>query len=213
MMETSIGRLCVITDTVVQNKYSHEQLAELAIEGGADIIQFRDKSMSTSALIQTALRIKKLCESVYERKVYFIVNDRVDVALVSNADGIHLGLDDIPVREARKLPVKNKIIGGTAHSMKEAIKAERNGADYIGYGHIFITGSKFKTTPPVGLEELSNVCKKINTKIIAVGGIDASNAGLVIEAGAYGIAVIGAVAKAEDPKKEVERLREIVYGR
>lgn len=210
-MKIGLGRLCVITDTIVQSRYSHEQIAEQAIQGGADIIQFRDKSMSSGSMVDTAKRIKQLCESVKERKVLFIVNDRVDVALASDADGVHLGLDDIPVKLARKLMGKDRIIGGTAHNMKEAIQVEKDGADYIGYGHIFATLSKAKTTHPVGLEELSIVCKKIKTKIIAVGGISITNAKQVIEAGAYGIAVIGAVAKANDPCGSVKQLRKIIY--
>jgi thiamine-phosphate pyrophosphorylase len=207
-----IGKLCVITDTVVQTRYSYEEIAELAIEGGADIIQFRDKSMPTGMLIETAKRIKKLCDSYNERKVLFIVNDRVDVVLASDADGVHIGLEDIPVRSARKLLGKNKIIGGTAHSLREAIQAEKDGADYVGYGHIFATSSKQKATLPVGIEELSVVCGKIKTKILAVGGIDLQNAKQVIEAGAYGIAVIGSVVKADNPMKAVKQLREIIYG-
>lgn len=212
-MNNAIGRLCVITDTTLQTKYSHEQLAELAIEGGADIIQLRDKTMPTGKLIETAGRIKKLCESVTERRVHFIINDRVDVALAADADGVHVGLDDIPVKEARKLLGKNKIIGCTAHSLMEAVRAEKEGANYIGFGHIFTTRSKQKSTPPVGLEELKKVCRKVKTRIIAVGGVDETNAKLVMKAGAYGIAAIGAVAKADDPCEAVRKLREIIYGK
>jgi len=95
-----IGRLYLITDTAIQNKYSHYQIAILAIKGGADVIQLRDKTLSTSELIQTAINIAALCR---KHKVTFLINDRVDVALVSNADGVHLGMEDIPINEARKL--------------------------------------------------------------------------------------------------------------
>jgi len=211
-MKKTIGKLCVITDTVVQTKYTHEELAAKAIEGGADIIKLRYISKTTGVMIDTAKRIKMLCESFDERKILFIVNDRVDVALASDADGVHLGLDDIPIRSARRLLGDNKIIGGTAHYLKEALKAERAGADYIGYGHIFNTRSKIKFTRPVGPGELAEICKQVKTKIIAVGGIDLDNVKQVIEAGAFGIAVIGAVAKADDPLKAVKKLREIVYA-
>jgi thiamine-phosphate pyrophosphorylase len=123
-----------------------------------------------------------------------------------------LGLDDVPVRSARRLLGDNKIIGGTAHNLKEALKAEREGADYIGYGHIFNTRSKIKSTRPVGPGELAEICKQVKTKIIAVGGIDLHNVKQVIEAGAFGIAVIGAVAKADDPLETVKKLRGIVYA-
>jgi thiamine-phosphate pyrophosphorylase len=211
-MKIDTGKLCVITDTVVQTRFSHEELAEMAVKGGADMIQFRDKSMPSGKMVETAKRIKKICDSIKSSKVIFIVNDRVDIALISDADGVHLGTDDIPLKEARELLGKNKIIGGTAHSLNEALKAEKDGADYIGYGHIFATRSKLKTTPPAGLKELADVCRQVNTKIIAVGGITLQNAKQVIDAGAYGIAVIGSVAKAGDPEKIVKQLRNILYA-
>jgi thiamine-phosphate pyrophosphorylase len=203
-----IGRLCVITDTIIQNKYSHFDIARFAIRGGADIIQFRDKRMSTGELLETALKIRSLCK---KNKVMFIVNDRVDIALLSNSDGVHLGSEDIQISEARKLLGQRKIIGGTAHNIDEAVQAEKDGADYLGYGHIFATQSKIKTTPPVGLIELKKVCKIIKIPILAVGGIDTNNAKSVISAGAHGMAVIGAVVKSSDPAKAVKNLREQIY--
>ncbi len=103
-MKRKIGKLCIITDTAVQNKYSHVELAKMAIKGGAKMIQFRDKVMSTGELIETAKLLKMICKKA---GVQFIVNDRVDIAMVSDADGVHLGLEDIPVKEARKLLGKN----------------------------------------------------------------------------------------------------------
>lgn len=203
-----IGRLCVITDTIVQNKYSHYDIAALAIRGGADIIQLRDKRMGTRELFEIALKIRSLCK---KNKVTFIVNDRVDIALLTDADGVHLGLEDIPIQDARKLLGQRKIIGGTVHSIEQAIQAEKDGADYLGYGHIFATQSKIKSTQPVGLIELEKVCKIIKIPILAVGGIDASNARNVISAGVHGIAVIGAVAKSSDPTKAVKELKEQIY--
>jgi thiamine-phosphate pyrophosphorylase len=203
-----IGRLCVITDTVVQNKYSHYNIARFAIRGGADIIQFRDKRMSTGELLETALTIRALCK---KNKVMFIVNDRVDIAMLSDADGVHLGLEDIPIKDARKLLGHKKIIGGTAHNIDEAIQAEKDGADYLGYGHIFATQSKTKTTLPVGLIELKKVCKIIKIPIFAVGGIDTNNVKSVISTGVHGIAVISTVVKSSNPTMTVKKLREQIY--
>lgn len=203
-----IGRLCVITDAIIQNKYSHLDIARFAIVGGADMIQFRDKRMSTGDLLETALKIRSLCK---RNKVMFIVNDRVDIALLSDADGVHLGSEDIPISEARKLLGQRKIIGRTAHNIDEAVRAEKDGADYLGYGHIFATISKIKTTPPVGLIELNKVCKIIKIPILAVGGIDPSNARSVISTGVHGIAVIGAVVKSSDPTEAVKKLKEQIY--
>src|SRR5258706_9987122 len=99
------GRLCIITDMIVQKKYDHLQIAKMAIKGGADIIQFRDKYMPTGELLKTAIKIRNLC---IKHDVIFILNDRVDIAMLSGADGVHLGKEDIPIKDARKLLGKNK---------------------------------------------------------------------------------------------------------
>jgi thiamine-phosphate pyrophosphorylase len=209
-MKREIGRLCVITDTSVQQKYSHVDIVRMAIRGGADIIQFRDKSMPTVGLIKTAKMIKKMCSKT---GVIFIVNDRVDVALLSDADGVHLGIDDIKVKDARKLLGRNKIIGGTVHNLKEAINAEKDGADYLGFGHIYPTASKLKLTSPVGTEGLKRIIKKIKIPIFAIGGIGLNNIKDVAETGVHGIAVIGSVVKSSNPVKTVRELRGALYGK
>jgi len=208
-LKPAIGKLCVITDTAIQHKYSHYEIAEMAIDGGADMIQFRDKVMSTGEMINTAFQLRELCS---RNEVTFIVNDRVDIALISGADGIHLGIEDIPIADARKLLGKSKIIGGTAHSLSEARKAEQMGADYIGYGHIYPTQTKSRTTKPKGLKKLAEVSAKIKIPLIAIGGISPDNAGQVINAGAHGVAVIGSVLKNANPRSAVEKLRNIIYA-
>lgn len=209
-MKRKIGRLCVITDTSVQKKFSHIEIAQMAIKGGADVIQFRDKLMPTGELIETAKKINKIC---CKARVLFIVNDRVDVALLSNADGVHLGKEDLPVKEARKLLGNNKIIGSTAHNLKEAKEAERVNADYIGFGHIYLTASKLKMTPPVGTEILKYAVKTINIPIFAIGGISLTNIEEIIRTGVHGAAVIGSVVKSSDPKKTVKELKRLLHGR
>jgi thiamine-phosphate pyrophosphorylase len=203
-----IGKLCIITDIETQSRYSHCELADLAIKGGADIIQLRDKLMPTAELIDTAIEIRQICR---RSNVIFIINDRTDVALISDADGVHLGNEDIPIKEARKLLGSSKIIGGTAHTLPEALRAEKEGADYIGYGHIFHTWSKIKNTKPRGLERLKMVASRINIPVFAIGGIGAENAMKVISTGVHGIAVIGAVAKSPAPDKAAMELRKILY--
>jgi thiamine-phosphate pyrophosphorylase len=208
-MNRKIGKLCVITDTIVQKKYSHFEIAEMAIEGGANMVQFRDKILPTSKLIEIAAKIRELCSKA---GVTFIVNNRVDAAMISDADGVHLGLEDIPVKEARKLLGKDKIIGGTAHNIKEAVLAVNDGADYIGFGHIFPTSSKFKDTPPVGIGGLENVLKQIKIPILAIGGIGLNNIEQVINTGVHGAAVIGSVVKSRDPVSSIKTLKQIIYG-
>lgn len=208
-MTKRIGRLCVITDTVIQNKYTHVDIAEMAVMGGADMIQLRDKDMPAGEMIDMAKFIGGLCR---RKNVTFTVNDRVDVAMSSDADGVHLGIMDIPVDEARKLLGKDKIIGGTAHTLDEAILAEKLGADYIGFGHIFQTYSKYKPEKPKGIEGLKTILEKIKTPVIAIGGINVENSRDIISAGCYGIAVIGSVVRADNPEKVVKQLRRVIYA-
>jgi thiamine-phosphate pyrophosphorylase len=204
-----LGKICIITDTNVQKKYSHYQIAKLAIKGGADMIQFRDKSMQTAELMDTAKKISALCK---KNKVLFIVNDRVDVAMVNNTDGVHLGTEDIPVKEARKLLGSKRIIGGTAHSMKEAIEREKEGADYIGFGHIYPTGSKHKPDKPKGTKLLAKVVKKLKIPVYAIGGIAPENIDEITSTGVHGAAFIGSVLKSKDPVKTIKELRKKMYA-
>lgn len=208
MIRNNFGKLCVITDTVIQNKYSHDEIAYLASKGGADMIQFREKNFSTSELIRIGNSIRKICNKFGS---LYIVNDRVDIALITDADGVHLGKEDIPVKEARHLLGENKIIGGTAHTLREAYIAQNEGADYIGYGHIFETKTKKKNTKPKGIKNLKLVLSKIKTPIFAIGGIDLNNVSSVIQSGVFGVAVVGAIVKSDNITKEVKSFRKIIY--
>lgn len=205
-----IGKLCVISDTVVQKKYTHIEAAKFAIKGGADIVQLRDKIMSTAEMISTAKQIVALCK---KHGVTFLVNDRVDVAMLSGADGVHLGIEDIPIKDARKLIGRNKIIGGTAHSLKEALYAQKQGADYIGFGHIFRTDSKHKPDNPKGTKMLSQIVKKIKTPILAIGGIDQSNIIEVMKTGVHGAAIIGGILKNPNPARITKEIRKLIYAK
>ncbi len=199
----TIGRLHVITDVVVQTRHSHEALAAMACLGGADVVQLRDKSLDRDAFARVARRVAAICR---EHGVAFIVNDRVDVARDVEADGVHVGRSDASVREARASLGPRAIIGASTGTLEEALEAERNGASYVGFGHIFATSSKQKSTPPVGLDALARVAARVRVPVIAIGGITETNARDVIAAGASGIAVIAAVCAADDPRAATERL-------
>lgn len=192
-----IGRLHVLTDEVLQTRLTHLQLAELAISGGADTIQLRQKTGSTRELIETARQIQAVCTKA---GVTFIVNDRVDVAIAAGADGVHLGQDDFPIPLARKLLGKNVIIGGSAGSLEEARRCLTEGADYVGFGPVYETASKDDAGPAAGLELLDLIVKEIMLPIVAIGGITADNMTDVMKAGAHGIAVISAVCCQDDPE-------------
>jgi thiamine-phosphate pyrophosphorylase len=190
MRMKTIGKLHVLTDVRLQSRFSHMELARLAIAGGADTIQLRQKGGSTRRMIEIAREMKKHCE---EAGVPFIVNDRLDIAIAAKSDGVHLGQDDFPIPLARELVGEDCLIGGSASSMEEARKCLVEGADYIGFGPVFPTTSKDDAGPVSGLDILKEVVSAIPVPIIAIGGITEKNACEVMEAGAHGIAVISAV--------------------
>ncbi|MBW1997991.1 MAG: thiamine phosphate synthase [Deltaproteobacteria bacterium] len=198
-----IGKLHVLTDTVLQSRFSHIELARLAIEGGADTIQLRQKTGSTREMITVAREMKTLCR---EAGVVFIVNDRIDVAIAAKADGVHLGQEDFPIPLAKELLGRDGIIGGSAATFEEAEKCLREGADYIGFGPVFPTSSKDDAGPVSGVEILRRVVDSLSLPIIAIGGISPENVEQVLSAGAYGIAVISAVCCQEDPRRATRDL-------
>jgi len=205
-----IGRFHVLTDTDLQNCFSHIELAELAIAGGADTIQFRQKTGETIQMIRIAEQIQALCKRA---GVTFIINDRVDVAIASHADGVHLGQGDFPIPLARKLLGEGVIIGGSAKNVEEARKCFLEGADYIGFGPVYPTSSKEDAGPASGLDLLRQVVEKIPLPIIAIGGINKDNTLSVRETGAYGIAVISAVCCQKDPEEATRCLRRLLEAR
>jgi thiamine-phosphate pyrophosphorylase len=195
--------LCVITDEA----NCPVTLAEKALQGGAAMIQFRHKTASGSQLLSWALKITTLCR---EYRALCIINDRVDIALASGADGVHLGQQDMPADAARKLLGKSRIIGVSASSHEEAVQAEKDGADYIGFGHIYPTVSKHKGFAPLGPETLERVASHISLPLVAIGGITIENAPLLIANGASGVAVISAISRAVDPFRATSELVEAI---
>ncbi len=191
--------LCCIT---AENSCPVEQ-AEKALEGGATMIQLRHKSASGSQLFIWTQKIHALCR---HHQAVCIVNDRVDIALAADTDGVHLGQEDLPLTEARKLLGKDKIIGATVSTADEAKIAQREGCSYIGLGHIFPTNSKKKDSEPVGPGRIREITAIISVPVLAIGGIDTSNVCDAIRAGANGVAVISAVSQAADPVKAAAEL-------
>jgi thiamine-phosphate pyrophosphorylase len=201
-----IGTFHVLTDTCLQTRFSHLELAELAIAGGADTIQFRQKDGSTREMIRIAEQVHTLCKRA---GAAFIVNDRVDVAIACRADGVHLGQDDFPIPLARKLLGEKAIIGGSAGSLEEARKVLLEGADYLGFGPVYPTTSKEDAGPAAGVGLLKQIVEAIPLPIIAIGGIGKENAAPLIRAGAHGFAVISAVCCQPDPAEAARCLRRL----
>lgn len=192
--------LYFITDSRLTKKTVVDDVKS-AIKAGVKIIQYREKDASARQMLKEAAEIKDLCK---KNKVILLINDRIDIALAADADGVHLGQDDMPYETARKLLGKNKIIGLTAHNVQEAIRAEKMGADYVGLSPIFQTSTKSDAGNACGIQMISKVKKYIRIPIIAIGGISESNLGWVLDAGAKNVAIISAIV-AKDNVGEAAR--------
>ena len=205
----NIGVLHVITDTTLQSRFTHTALAELAIAGGADTVQFRQKDGTTRELIAAAQSMQAVCE---RHKVPLIVNDRADIALAVGAAGAHFGQDDMPVSIGRQIFSTKVIIGASARTEEKILAAISEGADYIGFGPIYGTTSKSDAEMPKGLERLRQMCDIAACPVIAIGGINVQTAGDVIRAGAHGIAVISAVCAHPEPTVATQTLLNEIQG-
>ena len=202
-----IGALHVLTDTILQSRHSHAELARMAVAGGADTVQYRQKSGFTRDMIETARAMREICA---RSGVPLIVNDRVDVALAADADGVHLGQDDFPVAMARDLLGAGRIIGVSAGNPDEARQGILDGADYVGFGPVFPTGSKSDAGEAQGLDRLADFIRAVRAPVIAIGGIGACTAADVARSGAHGIAVISAVCCQADPEAATRNLVELI---
>jgi thiamine-phosphate pyrophosphorylase len=182
-------------------------VVEAALKGGVRIVQLRDYSLSDGGLLKAALEIREL---TLKHKAVFIVNNRPDIALLSKADGVHVGQDDLPVLEARRVLGPDKIVGVSTHSIDQAKKAIADGADYIGVGPVYATPTKAGRAP-VGLDYVRQVSDlKLSIPFFAIGGIDASNLERVLEAGARRVAVVRAIGNAARPQDAAESLLQIL---
>ncbi|ACF46044.1 MAG: thiamine phosphate synthase [Prosthecochloris sp.] len=195
--------LCFITT----QQDNPEIVAEEALKGGTGMIQLRHKNASGHDLFTWALSIGKMCRRY---GALFIVNDRLDIALAAGADGVHLGQNDLPIDVARKLLPSPAIIGCSVSSVHEALDAQQKGADYIGLGHIFPTGSKQKENAPLGPEYIRTVKQSVDIPLIAIGGIGLDNAREVMSNGADGLAVISAISSAVNPAEAARELAIII---
>ncbi len=206
------ARLYVITCPPKSGPDGYEPMVRAACEGGADVVQFRDKLITGKERYRLAARLRKICR---DAGVLFIVNDALEVALAVEADGVHLGQDDLPVAEAKKLMhpmgVKNFLVGCSTHSLEQAREAERQGADYIGIGPVFATPTK-PTYNPVGLGLIRAVTSEVKVPHVAIGGIDASNVNQVLAAGARCVAVVRAVCGQENVRDATVNIRRAIQA-
>jgi len=199
--------LYVITDEGIGCGRSHPEQARLAVEGGADVVQLRDKALSSRGLLAAAREIRVVTRAA---DALFIVNDRLDIALAAGADGVHLGQDDLPVAEARSIAPPGFIVGVSVGNAAEASLAAAGGADYVALSPTFATGSKADAGPGRGLDTLRSVRSAVSVPLLAIGGIGPNNVCEVIGAGADGVAVISAVVGQEDAAGAARRLKALV---
>jgi thiamine-phosphate pyrophosphorylase len=205
-------RLNAIVDPERSGGHDLADLARLCAQGGATLIQLRDKRSETRAMVDTARAIKQALKSF---NVPLVINDRIDVALAAGADGVHVGQNDMAVEDTRKLLGRDAIIGLSIKTVAEANAAPVALIDYVGSGGVYVTGSKQQKNAPIGPEGLTRVIAALHARapklpVCGIAGIDAGNAAAVIAAGADGIAVISALSLAPDPAAAARALRAIV---
>ena len=202
-------RLCLVTDRLILKGRDLCESVEAACQGGVTMVQLREKDASSREFYEIAIRVKAITEKY---GLPLIINDRLDVAMAVDADGLHVGQEDLPMDVARRLLGPEKIIGVSTATIEEAQLAEKQGADYIGVGAMFATPSKNEVRY-VSLEGLGQIKKAVSIPVMAIGGIGESNLQGVIVAGADGVAVISAILGQENIEEASARLFQLGWGR
>jgi thiamine-phosphate pyrophosphorylase len=198
LADTRLGRLHVITDEVLQIRYSHAEIAALVTWGGADTVQYREKRpLLTRDLVAVAQAVVDACAA---NGASCIVDDRADVTAAVGAQGLHLGKDDLAPAVARRLLGSGVLIGGTANSLAEARQVWQRPIDYLGVGPVYGTQSKANPAPVLGIDQLRAITSECPVPVIAIGSITAERVAEVLEAGAHGVAVLSAITCAADPE-------------
>lgn len=196
-MKTIDYSIYLCTDRDLMSTETINECVSLALKGGATVIQLREKNCSSREFLKLANEIKVLCKPY---SVPLIINDRVDIALAVQAEGIHIGQDDIDAKTVRKLVGKDMIMGVSATNLAEAIKAEQDGADYIGVGAMFPTDTK-KDAKHVSMEELCKIRESVNIPIVIIGGINLQTAPQFLDKGIDGLAIVSAIISKPDIEK------------
>lgn len=203
--------LYLVTDQALSCGRATIEVVEAAIRGGVRCVQLREKNLGTREMVEEA---KALINLLRPRNIPLIVNDRVDVALAADADGVHLGQSDMHISDARALVGPGKLIGISAETQDDAIQAEREGADYIGVSPVFSTATKKDIANPLGLEGVQEMRKNVAIPLVGIGGISEQNAAEVMRSGADGVAVVSAIVSAACPESSARRIFEqIQQGR
>ena len=195
-----------ITDRTWLNGKTLYQQVEEALQGGATFIQLREKNLDDESFLKEAIEIKELCKSY---NVPFIINDNVDIALKMNADGVHLGQNDMEAGNVRSILGKDKIIGVSAQTVEQALLAQERGADYLGVGAVFPTDSK-KDANNISHQTLKEICKAVDIPVVAIGGISKDNVQALSGSGICGVAVISAIFAQDNIAEATRKLKKQV---
>lgn len=198
--------LYAVTDRAWLDGNTLYSQVEQAIEGGATMVQLREKNLQDELFWQEAVEIQKLCKAY---SIPFIVNDNVEIARKIHVDGVHVGQKDMAAGDVRKLLEPDQILGVSAQTVEQAVLAEKQGADYLGVGAVFPTGTKADALE-VSFETLAQICSAVNIPVVAIGGITRDNIARLQGSGIYGVAVVSAIFAAQNIKEETERLRKQV---
>lgn len=198
--------LYAVTDRKWTGRQSLAKQVESALKGGATCVQLREKNLDYEGFLAEAVEINKLCKKY---KVPFIVNDNVEIAIKSGADGVHVGQDDMQAGDVRKKIGDDMILGVSAHNVNEALTAEKNGADYIGAGAVFGTSTKTNVSA-MSYDTLKDICSAVNIPVVAIGGINENNIPLLKGSGIDGTALVSAVFSAEDIEKKCIELKAVI---
>ena len=199
--------LYLVTDRSLSKGRSNRAIVEAAAAGGITCVQLREKHCGTREFIHEAQTLRPLLR---EYDLPLIINDRLDVALAVEADGVHLGQSDMPLAMARRIAGSSLLICISAESTDDALRAAQEGADYIGISPVFSTPTKSDTAPPLGLAGVSRIRGLVDLPVVAIGGINHDNAASVIGAGADGVAVVSAIVSAADPAEAARTLKNLV---
>ncbi len=197
--------LYAVTDRAWLNGETLYEQVEKAIKGGVTFVQLREKNLDEESFLNEASEIQNLCRKY---NVPFVINDNVKIAKKINADGVHVGQSDMKAGNVREILGENKILGVSVQTVEQALLAEKEGADYLGVGAVFPTGSK-ADAEDVSYETLKEICKAVNIPVVAIGGISADNVLTLKESGISGIAVISAIFAAVDIELATKNLKEL----
>lgn len=198
----------LVTDRRDKTDEEFLNIIEEAIKGGTTIVQLREKTASTKEFYDLALRVKEITSRY---GVPLLINDRIDIALAVDSEGVHIGQDDMPADIAREIIGEDKILGISASTVEEAKKAEKDSADYIGSGAVFSTATK-DDADSVSKDELKEIVDSIDIPIVAIGGITVENASTLKDSGIDGFSVVSAIMSADDPRDASRKLKEIYFS-